>query len=202
MLFSLPIKWEANNVSTRIPPKQKVLKYCFASAIRIPYSEIIRIFRCLPFNLKFPFNLGCKQRFLLGTPYLKPRDNAGITQHLESNPTQPRVLTCFYWDGKSRLLRSVQGWTDREAYQTTGKCILRMIISSFVVLMWMWGRGGGKTAKGQEELIGKESSHESLIKQPCFPSWYFFPSLHPDFSSPCEHSVRLCFWFPSCTDLQ
>lgn len=115
MLFSLPVKWEANNVSTRIPPKQKVLIYCFASAIRIPYSEIIRIFRCLPFNLKFPFNLGCKQRFLLGTPYLKPRDNAGITQHLESNPTQPRVLTCFYWDGKSRLLRSVQGWTDREA---------------------------------------------------------------------------------------
>jgi len=46
----------------------------------------------------------------------------------------------------------------------------------------MCGRVGGRTAKGEEELVDKESSHESLIQQAVLSLLIFLLLLAPRFA--------------------
>lgn len=112
MLFTLSVKSEVNNISARIPPKQAsahiVLCFCYQDILQWNNPN----FQVPTIQLQTPIQPWVHTEIPLRNPYLQPRDNAGITQHFESNPTQPRALTCFFWDGKSSLLCSVQGWMD------------------------------------------------------------------------------------------
>lgn len=150
MLFTLSVKWEVNNVSARIPPKQAsahiVLCFCYQDILQWNNPN----FQVPTIQLQTPIQPRVHTEIPLRDP-LPPtqrqcRNYAAFWK--QSHPTQSIDLLLLRWKKLTPLLSAgTDGRKYREASQTTGKCVLRMIISSFI-LMLMWGRGGGRTAKG------------------------------------------------------